>query len=106
MGLDVDSAGSLNSARQCLLKTSYALVLTDMRLPDGSGMELVHEVASNFKNTPIAVITAFGSTDNAVVALKAGAFDYVSKPLALDQLRKLVRSALQMREAWWKKLLK
>jgi two-component system response regulator PilR (NtrC family) len=98
MGLDVDSAESLTAARACLGKNSYALVLTDMRLPDGSGMELVQEVCSSYKNTPIAVITAFGSADNAVVALKAGAFDYVSKPVALDQLRKLVRSALQMNE--------
>lgn len=98
MGLDVDSAESLAAARAFLNKASYALVLTDMRLPDGSGMELVQEVGSLYKNTPIAVITAFGSADNAVVALKAGAFDYVSKPVALDQLRKLVRSALQMNE--------
>ncbi|MFZ6750478.1 sigma-54-dependent transcriptional regulator [Undibacterium sp. Ren11W] len=98
MGLDVDSAESLSVARSYLAKTSYALVLTDMRLPDGSGMELVQEVGSLYKNTPIAVITAFGSADNAVVALKAGAFDYVSKPVALDQLRKLVRSALQMNQ--------
>lgn len=98
MGLDVDSAESLAVARSYLAKTSYALVLTDMRLPDGSGMELVEEVGSMYKNTPIAVITAFGSADNAVVALKAGAFDYVSKPVALDQLRKLVRSALQMNQ--------
>ena len=99
MGLDVDSAESLEAARACLAKNSYALVLTDMRLPDGSGMELVFEVGAHYKTTPIAVITAFGSADNAVVALKAGAFDYVSKPVALDQLRKLVRSALQMNEA-------
>jgi two-component system response regulator PilR (NtrC family) len=98
MGLDVDSAESLAVARVNLKKNSYALVLTDMRLPDGSGMELVQEVCSSYKNTPIAVITAFGSADNAVVALKAGAFDYVSKPVALDQLRKLVRSALQLNE--------
>ncbi|MCU6432365.1 sigma-54 dependent transcriptional regulator [Undibacterium sp. Jales W-56] len=99
MGLDVDSAETLGVARQFLAKTTYSLVLTDMRLPDGSGMELVHEVGLHYKNTPIAVITAFGSADNAVVALKAGAFDYVSKPVALDQLRKLVRSALQTSEA-------
>lgn len=98
MGLDVDSAETLEVARQYLSKTTYSLVLTDMRLPDGSGMELVHEVGLHYKNTPIAVITAFGSADNAVVALKAGAFDYVSKPVALDQLRKLVRSALQTSE--------
>lgn len=98
MGLDVDCAETLTVARTRLSKRHYALVLTDMRLPDGSGMELVQEVCSLYKNTPIAVITAFGSADNAVVALKAGAFDYVSKPVALDQLRKLVRAALQMNE--------
>jgi two-component system response regulator PilR (NtrC family) len=96
MGLEVDSAESLEAARRYLNKHSYSLILTDMRLPDGSGLEMVEEVNLRYKNTPIAVITAFGSTDNAVVALKAGAFDYVSKPVALDQLRKLVRSALQI----------
>jgi len=96
MGMDVDSAESLTSARQYFSQNSYSLVLTDMRLPDGLGLELVEEVAKSNKNTPIAVITAFGSTDNAVIALKAGAFDYVSKPVSLDQLRKLVNSALQV----------
>ncbi len=98
MGLDVDSAESLSVARSYLQKNTYSLVLTDMRLPDGSGMELVEELSASDKNTPIAVITAFGSADNAVIALKAGAFDYVSKPVALDHLRKLVRSALEMHE--------
>lgn len=96
MGLEVDSAESLDAARRYLSKHNYSLILTDMRLPDGSGLEMVEEVNLHHKNIPIAVITAFGSTDNAVVALKAGAFDYVSKPVALDQLRKLVRSALQI----------
>lgn len=96
MGLDVDSAETLDAARRLLGKYSYSLVLTDMRLPDGSGLEMVEEVNRLYKNTPIAVITAFGSAETAVMALKAGAFDYVSKPLALDQLRKLVLSALQM----------
>ena len=96
MGLDVDSAANLAAARALLAGTEYALVLTDMRLPDGLGLELVREVCAAFKNTPIAVVTAYGSTDNAVNALKAGAFDYVSKPLALDQLRTLVQSALRL----------
>jgi two-component system response regulator PilR (NtrC family) len=96
MGLDVDSAADLASARNYLASTDYAVVLTDMRLPDGLGIELVREVSSNGKNTPIAVLTAFGSADNAVAALKAGAFDYVSKPVALDQLRQLVQSALRL----------
>ena len=95
MGLDVDSAESLAVARRLLATTDYALVLTDMRLPDGLGIELVQEIAAIYKNTPVAVITAFGSADNAVVALKAGAFDYLSKPVGLDQLRAMVQSALR-----------
>ncbi|MYM30076.1 response regulator [Duganella sp. CY15W] len=96
MGLDVDSAASLAEARALLVDTEYQLVLTDMRLPDGLGLELVREVTAAYKNTPVAVVTAFGSTDNAVIALKAGAFDYISKPVALDQLRVMVQSALRL----------
>ncbi|SHN27867.1 two-component system, NtrC family, response regulator PilR [Duganella sacchari] len=96
MGLDVDSAASLAAARARLVDTEYQLVLTDMRLPDGLGLELVREVTAAYKNTPVAVVTAFGSTDNAVIALKAGAFDYISKPVALDQLRVMVQSALRL----------
>ncbi|HAT30804.1 MAG TPA: sigma-54-dependent Fis family transcriptional regulator [Janthinobacterium sp.] len=99
MGLDVDSAATLGEARAFLGRSDYALVLTDMRLPDGLGLELVREVCAAHKNTPIAVVTAFGSADNAVVALKAGAFDYVSKPVELDQLRLLVQSALGLNTA-------
>src|SRR5680860_765598 len=79
MGLDVDSADSLGAARALLAQRQYALVLTDMRLPDGLGIELVREVAGKCKNTQIHVITAFDKADNTVAALKAGAFDYVSK---------------------------
>ncbi len=96
MGLNVDSADSLAAARSRLEQGEYAMVLTDMRLPDGLGIELVREVASQHKNTPIAVITAYGSADNAVAALKAGAFDYLSKPVGLDQLRMLVQSGLRI----------
>ena len=99
MGLDSDSAANLAEARTLLARTTYAMVLTDMRLPDGLGIELVREVAAAYRNTPIAVITAFGSADNAVAALKAGAFDYLSKPVALDQLRVMVQSALKLAPA-------
>jgi two-component system response regulator PilR (NtrC family) len=95
MGLDVDCAGSVGEARRYLSQHSYALCLTDMRLPDGEGLELVAQISREAPNTPVAVITAFGSTENAVAALKAGAFDYLSKPVALDALRNLVRSAVQ-----------
>src|SRR5450830_236266 len=99
MGLDVDCAATLGEARKLFAAGDYALVLTDMRLPDGLGLELVREVAASGKGTPIAVITAYGSADNAVVALKAGAFDYVSKPVVLDDLRLMVRSALRLAPA-------
>jgi two-component system response regulator PilR (NtrC family) len=96
MGLDTDSVEDLASARRHLAEQDYALVLTDMRLPDGLGIELVREVTASGRPIPIAVITAYGSTDNAVVALKAGAFDYLSKPVSLEQLRLLVQSALKL----------
>jgi two-component system response regulator PilR (NtrC family) len=96
MGLDVDGAANLAAARDYYTKNEYALVLTDMRLPDGLGLELVRDVAASGRGTPIAVITAYGSADNAVIALKAGAFDYVSKPVVLDELRVLVQSALKL----------
>jgi two-component system response regulator PilR (NtrC family) len=96
MGMDVDSAESIAVARRYLANAEYALVLTDMRLPDGLGIDLVREVSSEHKNTPVAVLTAFGSADNAVAALKAGAFDYLSKPVGLDQLRLTVLSALRI----------
>ncbi|MBU6271898.1 MAG: sigma-54 dependent transcriptional regulator [Betaproteobacteria bacterium] len=95
MGLDVDCAASLAEARALLARREFSLCLTDMRLPDGEGIELLHTIASAHADVPVAVITAFGSADNAVAALKAGAFDYLAKPVALDALRTLVRGALQ-----------
>ncbi len=94
LGLDVDTADSLAQARERLARGRYALCLTDMRLPDGTGLDLVRETAQR-NGPPIAVITAFGSAENAVAALKAGAFDYLTKPVDLEQLRLLVRSALR-----------
>ncbi|MEC5215802.1 two-component system response regulator PilR (NtrC family) [Actimicrobium sp. GrIS 1.19] len=96
MGLDVDSADCLTQARAYLAEQDYDLVLTDMRLPDGLGIELVREVSADNRTTPIAVITAFGSAENAVAALKAGAFDYLSKPVRVEQLRQMVQSALRI----------
>ena len=95
MGLDVDRALTVAAARDRLSQRNYALCLTDMRLPDASGMDLVALISREYPATPVAVITAFGSTENAVAALKAGAFDYLSKPVALDQLRSLVQSAVR-----------
>jgi two-component system, NtrC family, response regulator PilR len=98
MGLGVDSAGTIAEAKQRLRDTRYQLCLTDMRLPDGEGLELVRHIAGLQGDLPVAVITAYGSTENAVAALKAGAFDYVSKPVGLEQLRTLVKSALSLPE--------
>lgn len=94
MGHDVVTVPSLRAARAALAREAFALVLTDMRLGDGMGIELVRELAASPLPTPVAVVTAYGSADNAVEALKAGAFDYIAKPVALEQLRNLVINAL------------
>ncbi|MFT3847529.1 MAG: sigma-54 dependent transcriptional regulator [Propionivibrio sp.] len=96
MGLAADCAGTVAEARAFLEREEYSLCLTDMRLPDGEGLEIVRLIGAQYGQTPVAVITAFGSADNAVAALKAGAFDYLAKPVALDQLRTLIKSALSL----------
>jgi len=96
MGLAVESVGSVADAKHLLQSKHYDLCLTDMRLPDGDGLDLVRFIGVQRVDLPVAVITAFGSTENAVAALKAGAFDYLTKPLSLDQLRVLVKSALSL----------
>ncbi len=96
MGLDVDQAGGVGEARSLLDQRTYDLCLTDMRMADGDGLELVLYMSRHHGDVPVAVITAHGSTDNAIAALKAGAFDYLAKPVALEQLRTLVRSAIDV----------
>ena len=96
MGLAAACAGSVAEARACLEEGDFQLCLTDMRLPDGDGLEIVRYIAEQHARTPVAVITAYGSTENAVAALKAGAFDYLAKPVGLEQLRALVKSALRV----------
>jgi len=96
MGVDADSASTVEEAKQALQARPYDLTLTDMRLPDGDGLDVLRYIAENHGNTPVAVITAYGSTENAVAALKAGAFDYLPKPIRIDQLRPLVMSALKL----------
>ncbi|MFT3736367.1 MAG: sigma-54 dependent transcriptional regulator [Rhodocyclaceae bacterium] len=96
MGLGADSAATVGEAKEKLSSRQYRLCLTDMRLPDGEGLEVVKHVAAHCVDLPVAVITAHGSMDNAVAALKAGAFDYLSKPVSLEQLRALVKSALDV----------
>jgi two-component system, NtrC family, response regulator PilR len=96
MGLEAHCAANTTEAYELLAKNSYNLCLTDMRLPDGDGLAVVDYVSKNHPDLPVAVITAHGSTENAVAALKAGAFDYLAKPVSLNQLRALVRSALKL----------
>ncbi|MBK8113672.1 MAG: sigma-54-dependent Fis family transcriptional regulator [Candidatus Accumulibacter sp.] len=96
MGLSADCAASVAEARHLLEQQRYQLCITDMRLPDGDGLEIVRLITERYGETPVAVITAFGSAQNAVAALKAGAFDYLAKPVALEQLRSLIKSALSL----------
>src|SRR5690606_10016745 len=96
MNLATHSAGDLATARKLLASGQFQLCLTDMRLPDGDGLELVRLIQARYPNLPCAVITAHGSTETAIEALKSGAFDFVSKPVDLVKLRALVQSALKL----------
>ena len=96
MGLDVERASTVGEAIAQLDRDSFDLCLTDMRLPDGEGLRVVEHINLRGLDVPVAVITAFGSAENAVAALKAGAFDYLAKPVALEQLRALVKQALKV----------
>ena len=98
MDLQVDAVGTVADARRALAEHSYDLCFTDMRLPDGSGQEIIELIASTGPDTPVAMITAYGNVDAAVNALKAGAFDFVSKPVDIQMLRGLVRTALRLAE--------
>jgi len=98
MGLDTSRAESVSDALRLLDREPFDLCLTDMRLPDGEGLRVVEYITQRALDVPVAVITAYGSAENAVAALKAGAFDYLSKPVALEQLRALVKQALKVPE--------
>src|SRR5881227_3881563 len=98
MGLDTTRAQSVAEAIRLLDAQGFDLCLTDMRLPDGEGLRVVEHITEKGLDVPVAVITAFGSAENAVAALKAGAFDYLAKPVALEQLRALVQQALKVPE--------
>ena len=97
MDLATRTAGDVAGARRELGGSRFDLCLTDMRLPDGNGLELVEWMQDHAPGTPVAVITAHGNVESAVRALKLGAFDFVSKPVDVPQLRKLVSAALRLR---------
>lgn len=96
MGLTVTAAQDLGEARDLLQHNTFDLCLTDMRLPDGDGLDLVDYIQQHCPQTPVAVITAHGNMDIAVTALKKGAFDFISKPLELSRLRAMVQNAVEL----------
>lgn len=96
MGLQTHSAATLEEAKELVARVQPDLCLTDMRLPDGNGINLVQYIQQEFPHIPVAMITAHGSVETAISALKAGAFDFISKPVELENLRRLISSALQL----------
>ena len=94
-GYRVEAAASVDDARQQLQTQKFDVVITDMRLPDGFGMDLLHDLRSQQRRERCVVMTAYGSAENAVEALRAGAFDYLTKPVDLKQFRAVVASAVQ-----------
>ena len=97
MNVDTLTAGNVAEAMQLLNSRAFDLCLADMRLPDGDGIDIVRHMGQHQPQTPVAIITAHGNMDSAVEALKAGAFDFVSKPVELPVLRRLVETALRLR---------
>ncbi len=98
-GYAVDTADNLQQAHARLAQQHYDVLITDMRLPDGVGMSIIHDIKTGARDERCIVITAYGSTQNAVEALKAGAFDYLTKPVDLKQFRAVVASAVRSRTA-------
>ena len=98
MNIDTTGAKDISTAKALLKQQDFDLCLTDMKLPDGNGLELVKFIQKNHPALPVAVITAHGSVDTAIKAMKNGAFDFVSKPVDLTSLRQLVQSALKLND--------
>ena len=96
MGLETQSASNLTDAKLIIASEPFDLCLTDMRLPDGNGIDMVKHIQNHFSHIPVAVITAHGNMESAVSALKAGAFDFVSKPVDIHILRNLVSAATEL----------
>src|SRR5690606_20775233 len=96
MGIETRSAATVGAAKDELARGQFQLCLTDMNLPDGNGIDLVAFIQKTQPQLPVAVITAYGSIETAISALKAGAFDFVSKPVELNRLRELINTALKL----------
>ena len=97
MDIETFAAESLKQASKLITSQPFDLCITDMNLPDGNGIEMVKFISDQYPQTPVAVLTAYGSMDTAIEALKAGAFDFVSKPVELQRLRDLVNTALKLK---------
>ncbi len=98
MGVESVKAATVQEAITKLDRKSFDLCLTDLRLPDGSGMEIVQHIQNHHSSTPVAVITAFGDPETAVAALKLGAFDYIAKPIEVEQLQAIIESSIRLGE--------
>lgn len=98
MGIDSCSAFDVQSAYKAIQENEVDLILTDMKLPDGNGLDVVRYVCEAYPNIPIAVITAHGSMDMAVESMKSGAFDFVSKPIDINKLRQLINQGLKVKK--------
>jgi two-component system response regulator PilR (NtrC family) len=98
MDVDCTTAADLRAARQLLAEQRFAICLTDMKLPDGNGLELVAHIQTHYPDLPVAVITAHGNMESAIQALKSGAFDFVSKPVDINVLRSLVATAVRLHD--------
>jgi len=96
MSIETFAVANIKDARKALSEKRFDLCLTDMRLPDGDGLELVEHISERHPHCPVAVITAYGSAESAVASLKAGAFDFVSKPIDVAGLRALISQALKL----------
>ncbi len=98
MGLETTAAASVTEAKEKLQQRDYSLCLTDMKLPDGNGMEVIQHIQRHAPHVPVAMITAFSSIDTAIDALKAGAFDFLTKPIDLERLRTLIQTSLRLEQ--------
>ncbi|WP_440998018.1 sigma-54-dependent transcriptional regulator [Arhodomonas sp. SL1] len=96
--IETRTAATVAEARRLLAEETFGLCLTDMRLPDGDGLDLVRHITARYPHIPVAMITAYGSIDTAIQALKAGAFDFVTKPVDINVLRRLTEHALRLSE--------
>ena len=97
-GHDTRVAGSLSDAREFAAKSAFDLVVTDLKLPDGSGLDVLQLVRASAPDVPVIIITAFATVSTAVSAMKSGAFDYITKPFENDRLKGLVANALRLRD--------